>query len=292
MIHVKKFIAQISTLLLLLIFSLSGKAQVNDTLIVIMKMKAVNGIFTYNKYGTVDDPDLLWAVYIDTDDNLGTGQAGFDLQLSLSHQVESGGSMLGNILTATGHSAWKLTGSGATKIDTFTARMNIQDTLLVFHILKSIPEIAQVKKGNRFFAVALRKTATGYDIDSTDIGIVPAIKIDTYSDCSSSIHDIISVQVLNANSNSGIKSSGNENKTVNIYPQPMQTHAWIEFQVNNGELYHFQLVNAQGQIVREYNGIEPGSFRIDRNDLKAGVYFYHLVSDNNEVYRGKLFVSE
>jgi hypothetical protein len=288
---------KITRTLLLFLFictSISLKAQVNDTLKVIMKMEAVNGLFTYNKYGAVGDLDLLWAVCIDTDDNITTGQGGFDLQLSLSHNVESGSSMLmGNILTATQHAAWKLTSTGATLIDTFHAVMNLQDTVLVFVALKSIPEIAQVKEGNRFFAISLRRNATGFDADTTAIGIIPAIVTDKRTDCASTINNIIATRVINANKNSIVEESQKATHSVRIYPQPLQSYATIDIigAEPTGSM-RLQLTNTHGQIVREISDIRQSSIRIDRNGLPSGVYFYTLKSNEEILSRGKLLMAD
>jgi hypothetical protein len=271
----------------------SVNAQTDDTLRVIMKLRVVNAIFTYNNSSAANgEIDLLWAVRIDTDDNNVTGLNGYDLELSLSHLKESGGSLLGNILQSTQYAAWKLTSTGRTKITAISAEVNLEDTTLIIKALKTITEISKVKEGNRFMAISLINGSSGLKADSTIYGIIPAVVSDPRSDCSSSVNDILTVQVLNAAKGTSVLQSNDPAYSVNIYPQPMQSHSRLQIDGKISKPMTILIVNAHGQRVRVLNNIHQSTIILERNDLQAGIYFYQLVSENDVIGNGRLIIAE
>ena len=277
--------------LFICLFNLTN-AWSNDTLKVIIKLKVVNGLFTYNKStGPDGELDLLWALRFDTDNNTSTGLNGFDLELSLTHFKESGGMKLGNILQATRYNAWKLSASGKTLIDSIIAEMNVGDTTLIIKALKTIPEIAKVKEGNRFMAISFIKGTSGIIADSTSIGIVPATINDARGDCSSTINDILMVQVINANKASGLNLE-HPSGFVRIYPQPMKNYCTVEINENISQPVCLKIINSQGQVVKVIDNIHQNTIILERNGLQQGLYFYQLSTAGEVITEGKLIIAD
>lgn len=74
-----------------------------------------------------------------------------------------------------------------------------------------------------------------------------------------------------------------------VYPNPFgsQTTVYLKTELQDGEL---TIWDATGKIVREVRNITGWQIRIDRNDLRSGVYFYTIRKGNNRVAAGKLLV--
>ena len=82
---------------------------------------------------------------------------------------------------------------------------------------------------------------------------------------------------------------------MHIYPNPIRSHAWIEDIIpsihKNGDCYVL-LIDINGREVRRIplypDNLGRTRVRINRNDLKAGMYFYRLVAGDEVLYKGKV----
>lgn len=73
---------------------------------------------------------------------------------------------------------------------------------------------------------------------------------------------------------------------VNIYPNP--TSEFINIEANNVELTSIKVFSLQGQLVKEFNNSDKKN--LDLSDLKNGLYFMALKSDQGDVI--KKFIKE
>ena len=83
-----------------------------------------------------------------------------------------------------------------------------------------------------------------------------------------------------------------ENKTAaasSIYPVPLITSATVlmDNALTNATL---ELYNSLGQKVKKVNNISGTTFKLDRDNLPAGLYFICITEDNRELIRNKLII--
>jgi hypothetical protein len=75
---------------------------------------------------------------------------------------------------------------------------------------------------------------------------------------------------------------------VQVYPNPFQQSSTLEFTRQPSEQFSLSITNLAGQTVRNYGKITGNRVHIERGDLPAGLYFYHL---NGKVEQmGKLMI--
>lgn len=75
-----------------------------------------------------------------------------------------------------------------------------------------------------------------------------------------------------------------------VYPNPVNDVATIDLTQLAGVVFDLNIFNSFGQIVRVQAVIEAGSIRIDRRNLQSGLYFFHVLSENKIIGKGKFVV--
>ena len=93
-----------------------------------------------------------------------------------------------------------------------------------------------------------------------------------------------------------IKTSGAVASTpdrIQVYPNPFNNAATVQFQVQQSTNMRLELLDAQGKVALQlYNGIaEAGTFQatLQRNQLPAGVYLLQMVT-SEEVVTKKVII--
>ncbi len=76
---------------------------------------------------------------------------------------------------------------------------------------------------------------------------------------------------------------------VNLYPNPFSKHATLVFNNPFGQNYRLLIFNTQGQIQEELKG-NTNMFRIERNDLPSGFYYYRLCNEKGVIANGKFII--
>jgi len=102
-------------------------------------------------------------------------------------------------------------------------------------------------------------------------------------------HDLCAVS-FKTESTTGINSI--EKSAITVYPNPATST--IYFDINNGNLNNtvVEIYGIDGQLIVVLKGqsaLENGMFRFNVEQLKAGVYSYHVKSEL-EVYNGKFSI--
>jgi hypothetical protein len=88
---------------------------------------------------------------------------------------------------------------------------------------------------------------------------------------------------------------GNEEKPLEVYPNPAKNKVHIKFEPTNAGYYEFNLVDAQGNIklTEDLGWVEKkeSTFQIDLNGIRNGSYYY-LITNGMDNFRGSLVVDK
>jgi len=79
-------------------------------------------------------------------------------------------------------------------------------------------------------------------------------------------------------------------KNFNIYPNPTNENAILEFENSNKENCTLRLYDRHGQPVRTIINIRSDKVEIDRQNLQSGLYFFQLQTDKQIIATGKLTI--
>ncbi len=80
------------------------------------------------------------------------------------------------------------------------------------------------------------------------------------------------------------------NKAV-VYPNPFKDEAIIKINNNKNVVYTLKLYNALGRKVKTISNISGAHIRINRENLKKGVYFFQILYDGKTHSEGKLMIN-
>jgi hypothetical protein len=78
---------------------------------------------------------------------------------------------------------------------------------------------------------------------------------------------------------------------VKLYPNPTNDYSVLAFS-DNAASHTVNILDLAGKVVRTYNNYELATLKIERNELKAGVYFVNVVNSNNQTATVKLMIQE
>lgn len=84
-----------------------------------------------------------------------------------------------------------------------------------------------------------------------------------------------------------------ENKNellLNIYPNPINQSASLEFQNQKNENYTLTIYDIQGRIVRTIKEIKTNRIEIEKQEMTSGLYFLQLQTERQVVATGKLMI--
>jgi hypothetical protein len=84
-------------------------------------------------------------------------------------------------------------------------------------------------------------------------------------------------------------SSQNENKQLNIFPNPFNEYTTIQFMnpIDNAEV---NIYNSNGQRIKNIKNISGNTTKLSREYLPSGVYFVHLIQGNKLITVDKLVI--
>lgn len=77
----------------------------------------------------------------------------------------------------------------------------------------------------------------------------------------------------------GLENPQMENIEISIFPNPFRESTTIDIQSLNGQKYDFTLLDALGNIVRQYSNQSSQFLELKRDKLPAGLYFYVIGND-------------
>jgi hypothetical protein len=76
-----------------------------------------------------------------------------------------------------------------------------------------------------------------------------------------------------------------------LYPNPTNEFSTLSFN-DNAKMHNVNIIDIAGKVVRSYNNYESSTLKIERNELKAGIYFVNIVNSNNQTVTMKLMIQE
>jgi hypothetical protein len=81
--------------------------------------------------------------------------------------------------------------------------------------------------------------------------------------------------------------------SVKVYPNPMQDYSTFKFNeesLNAFSKISFSLYDIKGKQIKIIEQVDVSEFRIERDQMSAGMYIYKLSADGKEVSSGKLII--
>lgn len=129
-------------------------------------------------------------------------------------------------------------------------------------------------------------TPTEYAINP--LGTDTASLVTSYTLSVSPNVDLVKLEACGpANINSSMQESA-----ITVYPNPAKDNLFIQaVDVNFGSVLNFELINAFGQVVKQYP-IHAASTTIGLENLAPGIYFYRFIDQYNVFKAGKIIVQE
>ncbi len=81
--------------------------------------------------------------------------------------------------------------------------------------------------------------------------------------------------------------SGNQNM---LAPNPFAEYTMLTFDNIAGENYTLIIIDVAARELRQITNIQSGAVRIEKENLKPGIYFYELKNSKGLCYKGKLMI--
>ncbi len=92
-------------------------------------------------------------------------------------------------------------------------------------------------------------------------------------------------------SNLSTKEIGLTSSAVKLYPNPTNDFTVVAFN-DNAKLHTVAVVDITGKTVRTFENYSLATLKIERAELKAGLYFVNISNENNEKTTVKLMIQE
>ena len=80
------------------------------------------------------------------------------------------------------------------------------------------------------------------------------------------------------------------NNQINVYPDPVNQNAILQFDNSTSENCRLTLYDSQGRFVRTISDITTNQVEIERNELSLGLYFFQLSTERKIIANGKFVV--
>lgn len=78
---------------------------------------------------------------------------------------------------------------------------------------------------------------------------------------------------------------------VKLYPNPTNDYSVLAFN-DRSNSHNVTILDLAGKVIRTYNNYELATLKIERNELKAGIYFVNVVNSDNQSATMKLMIQE
>ena len=88
---------------------------------------------------------------------------------------------------------------------------------------------------------------------------------------------------------SGVSELANISNLVKLYPNPTSTFTVVEFN-DAAKLHNVVMMDITGRVVRTIENYDLSTLRIDREDLKQGVYMINITNNLNQSANVKLVI--
>ena len=89
----------------------------------------------------------------------------------------------------------------------------------------------------------------------------------------------------------GINNYGGGKGYFNLYPDPTNDEAYLDYQLTEGQNGKVMLFNITGQLLAEFAlSNESNKLTINTSKYKSGIYFYKVIVNNNVIENEKLII--
>lgn len=247
----------------------------NDSVKVILKLKSVNNVLTFNQPHVLPNTlEYKWEIKINTDNNSLTGdQQGYDVGIAmLNVKFGTSQSYTGSIISGSEQNTFIYQGNTVSYGNQLNAFFIEVDTSILICGLKAWPEFAQLDNNDTFTCATFINESSGCETDVTSAATIGTGITDQVNDVTYSFMDIKSVNFV-SEFTVGLSESKISDKSFNFFPNP-----------GNG-LFHFNdklsgkmtLVNASGIEVP----FKITNNTIDLTESESGIYFLKIQSQNS-----------
>jgi outer membrane protein assembly factor BamB len=100
-------------------------------------------------------------------------------------------------------------------------------------------------------------------------------------------HDIQRRSSLCSNFTIAIKENNETEKAINVFPNPSNSLLTIKFINPENKNHTLFIYNALGQLIQKFDNISSSEITLEKNNLQAGLYFFHLQNKNTIAGQGK-----
>lgn len=115
------------------------------------------------------DVEYEWAIYIDSDNNIATGNSGFDVSISIFHPKSSGDAPYSaTILNGTEHRTWTPSWGGWLYANDIKASVDYSSNQIIMIGDREWPELSNVDESDRFYCETSYISPSGFVSDKTN----------------------------------------------------------------------------------------------------------------------------
>ena len=79
--------------------------------------------------------------------------------------------------------------------------------------------------------------------------------------------------------------------SLSLFPNPMNSQTRLSFINTDEQLKEVQIYDMNGQLMRTYAGLSANSLRMEKGNLRPGMYFYKVTAKDGKTYSGKFVVN-
>lgn len=266
----------ITTTILLSAGSFMFSQSQNDTLKIILKLKSVHNVLTFNQnHVTPNTLEYMWEIKINSDNNTQTGDnQGYDVGLAMVNiKFGTSQSYTGTIISGSDQHTLIYQGNTSSYGNQLTAVFNYADTSIIITGLRSWPELAAIDNNDSFYCSSYFNCASGIESDFTAPAFISSGITDQLNDVNTSFIDIKSVTFV-SETPVGINRSNYKNTQLKIFPNPSAGKFYIDVNLQDLSL---SVLNSHGIPVPFTQNINE----IDLTGQMPGVYFLKIVSENS-----------
>ncbi|MBA3663722.1 MAG: T9SS type A sorting domain-containing protein [Bacteroidetes bacterium] len=245
----------------------------DDTLKVILKLRSITDVLTFNQpHVPPNSLEYSWEIKINSDDNNSTGDKdGYDVGLAMANfKFGTSPSYTGSIISGTDQHTWIYNNSGSSYGNPLSAVFNFSDSTIILSGLKSLPELAQIKYGNKFIVKTFFNSPGGIQSDSTTVGTLGNSPTpDPAADVASPFMDILSCRMELAEV-VGLATQASILNKANVYPNPCSNKLYI--QCESGSKVTIHIYDLSGTLVLT----SVDQTEVNLALLPKGIYFVKI----------------
>lgn len=134
-------------------------------------------------------------------------------------------------------------------------------------------------------------TITSYNDNNVFVVYYYIIGVKSANACITAKSETISFSNKKDNSSfiGAVEYNGSGSEALSIFPNPINENTTVKFFNPVNEVFRMKITDPKGRVIRQSENITGNEIKIERKDLKSGVYFIEIKSANR-TFRGKIIV--